>query len=250
MSKNRYPTSGEYWVPMSQSGAVLPGPNPPIAHTQDARPNSNAPPPAVDAGNRIGVVYEDEDTTRFLRRYNWTGNGVSGMSVKLFSCVLAIVSFVLALCPYGTTASGVLLATSFLQTLVAGIMLCAFAVLLLISIMEYHFSADKNHIRTVDEDYTRTEDRRFAIFYTFLGTCSYGLVTYLNLLWLIDNWSVDTRPELISSTGKFISEPFAGVAAASSVISLFVSMAFVTMLYSNIMSRLNRSILLHSNGES
>lgn len=227
----------------------MPGQNPPIAAPPDARELENNPPPAADAGNRIGLLYEDTDTTSFFRRYNWTGNGVAGMSVKLFSCVLAIISGVLAFFPFGTTATGVLIATSLFQMIVSAVMLGSFAFLLMVSLVEYHIAQDKNRIRTVDEDYTRVEDRRFGTFYTFIGTLAYGLVTFLNLLWLLNNWSVDTEPELMSATGKFVSEPFAGVAAASSVISFFVSVIFVSMLYSNIMARLNRSILSHLDGE-
>lgn len=198
---------------------------------------------AVEVGSHFEPGAGDDMTTRFYNRFNWGGNGVIGMGTKLFSCVLAVISCVLAFAPFGTTACGVLLASSLFSSITSALMLGGFLVLLVAGLVEYHMARDKNRSSGADDDEARIEDRRFAIFYTFVGAGCYSLITFLNAMWTISNWSINTQAQLVASTGKYVTEPFAAVAAASSVLAFFVTMAFATMLYTNTVGRLNRSLI-------
>ena len=200
--------------------------------------------PAADAGGQIDLeAHASAEEERFVRRFDWFGNGIGGMSAKLIACVLAIVSGIMAFVPFGSTACGLWVGVPFFVTLFSAATLLAFAGLFLASLVEYRLAKNKNEVHTVDEGITRTEDRRFTIFYAFLGTFVYGLVTFVNLVWTLQNWNIDTKSELLAETGKFVSEPLAAVAAVSSGMAAFVTGAFVVMLYSNVVSRQNRDML-------
>lgn len=233
------------------SGARLPGDEFSAAFHHPVRPAHAAPAaptipvvpvvPATDAGGQIDLeVHVSGEEDRFVRRFDWFGNGVGGMSTKLMSCVLAVASGILAFVPFGSTACGLWVSVSLFVTVFAAGMLFAFVGLLLAALIDYRVAKNKNEVHTVDEDVTRTEDRRFTIFYAFLGTFVYGLILFVNLVWVLQNWDVDTKTELLAETGHFVSEPLAATAALSSGMAAFVAGSFVIMLYTNVIARYNR----------
>lgn len=236
----------------SYAGARLPGTGfSDAVHSHTGRPHPSVIVPIADAGDPIDhdarPVVDDGD--RFVSRFDWTGNGVGGMTTKLAACILAVFSGLMAFVPYGSTACGLWIGVPIFVTLLSAAMMAGFVALLLASIIEYRLAVNKDEVYTVDENVVRTEDRRFTIFYSFLGAFVYTLVLFVNLTWLVRNWDIDTKSELAGQTGQFVSEPFAATAAMSSVLAAFVSGAFVVMLYTNVVTRHNRDVMNRSISE-